>query len=56
MDDREWSETNARFDREEAVLRIPMKPPGYTDLKPLVVPISKRPPFQSQTARDGVVS
>jgi len=35
---------------------IPMKPPGYTDLKPPVVPISKRPPFQSQTARDGVVS
>ena len=37
-------------------LRIPMKPPGYTDLKPPAVPISKRPPFQSQTARDGVVS
>jgi len=37
-------------------LRIPMKLPGYTDLKPPGVPISKRPPFQSQTARDGVVS
>ncbi len=37
-------------------VRIPMKPPGYTDLKPPAVPISKRPPFQSQTARDGVVS
>jgi len=37
-------------------VRIPMKPPGYTDLKPPGVPISKRPPFQSQTARDGVVS
>ena len=37
-------------------LRIPMKPPGYTDLKPPAVPISNRPPFQSQTARDGVVS
>jgi len=39
-----------------STLRIPMKPPGYTDLKPPGVPISKRPPFQSQTARDGVVS
>jgi len=38
------------------MVRIPMKPPGYTDLKPPAVPISKRPPFQSQTARDGVVS
>jgi len=38
------------------LVRIPMKPPGYTDLKPPGVPISKRPPFQSQTARDGVVS
>ena len=37
-------------------LRSPMKPPGYIDLKPPVVPISKRPPSQSQTARDGVVS
>ncbi len=42
--------------RKGARVRIPMKPPGYTDLKPPVVPISKRPPFQSQTARDGVVS
>jgi len=42
--------------RLEDYLRIPMKPPGYTDLKPPVVPISKRPPFQSQIARDGVVS
>jgi len=40
----------------QRLLRIPMKPPGYTDLKPPGVPISKRPPFQSQTARDGVVS
>jgi hypothetical protein len=38
------------------LVRIPMKPPGYTDLKPPVVPISKRPPFQSEIARDGVVS
>ena len=37
-------------------LRIPMKSPGYTDLKPPGVPISKRAPFQSQIARDGVVS
>ena len=40
----------------DATVRIPMKPPGYTDLKPPGVPISKRPPFQSQIARDGVVS
>ena len=40
----------------KAEVRIPMKLPGYTDLKPPGVPISKRPPFQSQTARDGVVS
>ena len=39
-----------------SAVRIPTKSPGYTDLKPPGVLISKRPPFRSQIARDGVVS
>ena len=42
--------------QRECPVRIPMKSPGDTDLKPPGVPISKRAPFQSQIARDGVVS